>query len=372
MKKILIVTFHANNNYGSVLQNFALQTAIEDLGFRVDTLDYRSEVLPFLNYTRVWRKTTKGIGNHIKKLARYFLFYKKMLARIDAFQQFRATYLSLTKRVMKDELPTLDGQYDVYIAGGEQIWNVNVITENEVDTYTLQFIQSGPRAAYATSAGSRHNINPALVERAAALDLVSVREHSLKEQLEQCGLSGVRDACDPVFLLEKERWEQLLPISDPHEKPYVFAYLLCPKELPQDIRRLSRAIAAERGLKIFHVDRRIGFGTSRYEIGPIEWLSHIAHADAVVLSSFHGLAFSIIFEKEFFLIHRPTMEDRTRDLLELLGLSDRGFDSYEEYCLRKDSIPPIDWRAVKEKLAVLQKSSWDTLRDICNLSENHA
>lgn len=372
IKKVLILSFHANNNYGAVLQNYALQTAIRDLGFRVETLDYLSEAIPFLNYTRVWRKSTKGIGNYIKKLARYLLFYKKMHARINAFQHFRATYLSLTKRVMKHELPTLDGQYDVYIAGSDQVWNVNVITEDEVDTYTLQFIQSEPRAAYAASAGSCRNITPALVERISTLDYVSVREHSLKELLERRGLTGVRDACDPVFLLEKERWEQLLPISAPHEKPYVFAYLLCPKELPQDIRRLSRAIAAERGLKIFHVDRRIGFGTSRYEIGPVEWLSHIAHADAVVLSSFHGLAFSIIFEKEFFLIHRPTMEDRTRDLLELLGLSDRAFDSYEEYCLRKDSIRPIDWRAVKEKLAVLQKSSWDTLRDICNLSENHA
>lgn len=368
MNRILVLTFHGANNYGAVLQNYALQTAMKDLGFQAETLDYLSESMPSLNNTRIWIKKPKGIKNYIKKITRYLMFYRKMYARIRAFQHFRATYLSLTKRVVKQELPAVNGQYDVYIVGSDQVWNVDIIKEDGIDAYTLQFVKNRKRAAYAASAGSNCNITPTLMERISSFDYVSVREHSLKEHLEQNGIADVHDACDPVFLLTKERWEQLLPIAKPHEKPYVFAYYLCPKWLPQDIQQLSKAIATERGLNICHVDRRVGFGISRYEIGPIEWLSYIAHAEATVLSSFHGLAFSILFEKEFFLIHHVERGDRTRDLLDLLGLSDRGFDSYEDYCLRKDSIRPIDWQAVKEKLAELRKSSRDTLWDICNLS----
>lgn len=368
MNKILILTLTFNTNYGSVLQCFALQTVVGDLGFQAEILNYVNESMTSLRDTRLWGSETKGIGNYIRKITRYILFYKKMLVRNELFRRFRATYLSWTKRVEKRELSTLNGQYDVFIAGSDQIWNVNIIKEDQVDVYTLQFVQSGKRASYAASAGSSLNITPALIERISAFDYVSVREHSLKEQLEQSGLTGVREVCDPVLLLEKERWERLLPIADPHEKPYVFTYYLAPSVMPREMRQLSKDIAAERGLNILHVDRRVGLGSSRYGIGPIEWLSYIAHAEVTVLSSFHGLAFSILFEKEFFVIHYPKTGDRTRDLLNALGLSDRGFDSYEDYCLRKDSVRPVDWRAVKEKLAALRKDSLDALRDICNLS----
>lgn len=372
MKKILITTLFGAVNYGQVLQNYALQTAIKDLGFHAETLNYINESMPSMHNARIWAKKPKSVRDGMKKIARYILFYRKMHARIRAFQRFHTSYLSLTKGMAKQELPAVNGQYDVYITGSDQVWNTDFIKGDALDIYTLQFVHSGPRAAYAASAGSVSRVTPALTERISALDYISVREHSLKERLEQSGLTGVQNVCDPVLLLEKERWEQLLPITDPHEKPYVFAYFLFQKKVPQDICHLAKAIADERGLEICHTERRKGFGICRYEDGPIEWLSHIAHAEATVLSSFHGLAFSILFEKEFFVLHRPGMEDRTQNLLDALDLSDRGIDSYEDYCLRKDSIRPIDWHAVKEKLAGLRKSSQDALWDICNLSENQA
>lgn len=364
MKNILILTLFGDTNYGQVLQNYALQTAIQDLGLQVETLNMPR---PSSFYTRLWGKRPESIGERIKKIARYILFYRRMLARVDAFRHFRGAYLSLTKEMTQQELPPLNGKYDVFIVGSDQVWNTAFIKDDKLDAYTLQFVHSGKRAAYAASAGSSRNITPALVERISAFDYISVREHSLKERLEQSGLTNIHDVCDPVFLLERERWEQMLPIADPHEKPYVFAYFLFSKKAGQDMIQLSKAIAAERGLKICHVDRRQA-GICRYEIGPIEWISHIAHAEVTALYSFHGLAFSIIFEKEFFVIHRADMEDRTRDLLAALGLSDRGFDSYEDYCARKAFIQPIDWRAVREKLAVIRENSRNALRDICNLS----
>lgn len=369
MKKILLITFFGSLNYGQVLQNYALQTAVEDLGYRAETLKY--QFIPISDYTRLWAKKPDSIGKCVKKIARYILFYRRMLSKISAFQSFRTAYLSLTEEMTRRELPAVNGRYDVYIVGSDQIWNIDVITEDEVDTYTLQFVRDGKRAAYGASAGSSRNITPPLVARVSTLDYISVREHSLKERLEQSGLTGIHDVCDPVLLLEEERWRQLPPAASPLKKPYVFVYFLYVNDIGQDLRKLATTIAEERGLKICHVDRRVGFGTSRYGISPIEWLSYIAHAEVTALASFHGLAFSIIFEKEFIAIHNPKTGDRTRELLEALGLSDRGFDSYEDYCLRKDSIRPIDWRAVKEKLAELRKRSLDVLRDICDLPERH-
>lgn len=373
MNRVAILSFHSADNHGAVLQNYALQIAIKDLGFQVETLDYRSESLGNNGYpTYYWPKNVHSIGEFFVKLTRYARNYQKQIIRHAAFQSFRNTYLTLTKQMTKQELPALDGQYDVFIVGSDQVWNIDIIKEVEEDTFTLQFVHSGKRAAYAASAGLSSNVNPPLLERISTLDYISVREHSLKEWLEQNGVPNVHDVCDPVLLLEKERWEQLLPIADPHKNPYVFVYFADSNNICQ----VSKDIAAKRNLEIRHVNRLVtctaGFGIARYEADPVEFLSYIAYAETVVLTSFHGLAFSIIFEKDFIVIHRPLMEDRTRDLLAALGLSERGFDSYEEYCLRKDSIQPIDYRAVKEKLAGLRQSSMNKLRDICNLPEHHA
>ena len=367
MNKILIVSFHAVDNYGAVLQNYALQAAIGALGFQAETLDYRPGAIDTSYPDYFWPRNTNGAGEFVRKLARYTYNYIKKFARQASFQHFRSTYLRLTKEMEKQELSAVNGQYDVFITGSDQVWNMDIITEAELDTYTLQFVHDGKRAAYAASVGSCRNITPPLVERISTFDYISVRERSLKERLEQCGLTGVREVCDPVFLLEKERWEQLLPIAGAHEKPYVFVYYVSSK----DICRLTEEIAAERGLEIRHVDKRktltVGFGTSMYGIGPAEFISYIARAETVVVSSFHGLAFAVLFEKEFLVIHHPSRGDRTRDLLDALGLSDRGFEGYEDYCLRKDSMRPIDWPAVKEKLAEIRENSRDVLRDICNL-----
>ena len=371
MNKVAILSFHSTDNHGAVLQNYALQIAIKDLGFHAETLDYHSEGAGSGYPTYYWPKNANSIGEFFVKLTRYARNYRKKMIRQAAFQSFRNTYLTLTKEMTKRDLPALDGQYDVFIVGSDQVWNINIIKEDEVDVFTLQFVHSGKRAAYAASAGSSSNVPPPLLERIPTLDYISVREHSLKEWLEQNGVPNVHDVCDPVLLLEKERWKQLLPIADPHKKPYVFAYFVN----SNDICKLARDIAAKRNLEIRHVDKikthTAGFGTGHNEADPVEFLSYIAYAETVVLTSFHGLAFSIIFEKDFFVVHCPPMEDRTRDLLAALGLSERGFDSYEEYCLRKDSIQPIDYRAVKEKLAGLRKSSMNKLRDICNLPECH-
>lgn len=368
MNSILILTLQGADNHGAVLQNFALQTAVEDLGFQAKTLDYRCDSIDSAFAISIWPRKVKGVGKYLEKLSRNILNCRRMHVKRAAFQHFRDTYLTLTEEKVKQELSAVDGQYDVFMVGSDQVWNVDITGERDADTYTLQFVHSGKRAAYAASAGSSSNVTPALVERLSAFDYISVREHSLKEQLEQCGLTNIHDACDPVLLLERARWEQLLPIAHPREKPYVFVYYAG----SSDIRRLSRDIAARRNLKIHHINRvqkkLMGFGTSRYGIGPVEFISYIAHAEAVVSPSFHALAFAILFEREFFIIHHASTGARTRDLLAALDLSDRGFDSYEDYCLRKDSIRPVNWHAVKEKLAGLRKTSQDVLRDICNLS----
>lgn len=368
MNRVLILTFQRVDNHGAILQNFALQTAVRDLGFQAECLNYHCEGSKTGYPDYFWPRNVNRVGEFLTKLARHTRNGIRQLSRKTAFQRFRGTYLTLTREITIQELSTVDGRYDVYIAGSDQVWNVEIIQEDHVDVYTLQFVHNGKRAAYAASAGSRGSVTPALVRRISTLDLISVREHSLKERLEQGGLTGVRDVCDPVFLLERARWEHLLPIADPHERPYVFVYYVN----SEDVCRLSKDIAAERGLEIRHVNRprtlTKGFGVSRYEAGPVGFISYIAHAEATVLSSFHGLAFSILFEKEFFLIHPPSWADRTRDLLDLLDLSDRGFDSYEDYCLRKDSVRPVDWRAVREKLAQIRETSRGVLLDICNLS----
>jgi hypothetical protein len=89
------------------------------------------------------------------------------------------------------------------------------------------------------------------------------------------------------------------------------------------------------------------------DAGPKDFLDLIMHADFVCTTSFHGLAFSIAFEKNFYCMAHPDFGQRERDLIDLMGLKDRFLEQYEDL----EKVTDCDYSEARQKLNDCRKQS---------------
>jgi len=157
-----------------------------------------------------------------------------------------------------------------------------------------------------------------------------VREQELQEVVEK--LTGIKPelVLDPVFLLNKKQWLDFLPKPKIKEK-YIFLYQLKQSE---DSVRLTSKLQKHFGYKVIEILGRVNplkIG-SRYNqtAAPFEFLSLINNAEFVVTTSFHGTAFSILFEKQFYALGMQNNSGRALTLLENIGIRERYLEKVED------------------------------------------
>ena len=216
---------------------------------------------------------------------------------------------------------------DIYIAGSDQIWNTTFPNGSDPAFY-LDFGNPKRKVSYAASfatdtlaPGTEESVNKQLHN----FDAISVRESSGLRLLESLGFKGI-DVVDPVFLLDKKQWDCFDKDSEPAEK-YILVYDFEPGK--SGIKRIAKRLAALYGdCKIYTVTPSYSYfdyaDKSFMVCSPDEYVSLIKHAECVVSNSFHGTAFSMVYEKNFFVINRKDgLNARMRDLLDHYHLSDR-------------------------------------------------
>lgn len=163
------------------------------------------------------------------------------------------------------------------------------------------------------------------------LDYISVREKDLQEYLVGIVKKSVSLVVDPVFLLSKENWEKLLPKTNKKDK-FIFTYSV--SEMTEDVVKVARHIARQNHTKIYHMDHSLKYGARgicKYGASPLEFVTYIRDAEMVIASSFHAVAFSIIFGKKFIVIPTKKTASRIESLLQIVGVEENMFASYEEY-----------------------------------------
>lgn len=332
INKVAIMTFHMAHNYGAMLQTYGLENAVNRLGVSCEVLDYRFPYIDQWNGMKTLRETQKEYGfllGTAKYLRRYIKDYRKANLRRRKFNDFMRHGLKLSKDTYfkAEELETVE--YDAVLFGSDQIWNPELTNGMALEYMGKYFKADKMRLiAYAASCGTeslkeefREEYYP-LLKRYTA---IGVREKGLTDFIIQEYKLCAQTVLDPVFLLNKEDWKQLSEESDiAIDKPYVLIYAF---QTGDEIYQLARKIAKERKLKL------VTIGYQKYnslndmmqltECGPKDFVSLIQNADFICTTSFHGMAFSIIFEKDFYCIGHPKYSKRNSDLLELLGMSDR-------------------------------------------------
>lgn len=354
-----IITFHFANNFGAALQTYGLlQTVSELCGEEAEVIDYRNPFICFTDLVRLFPVTSNP-----KELLSGLSTFRKRLGRRKKFIRFQRKYFhsSGTWRSVQS-LKKKPPVCDFYICGSDQIWNP-VVTLGVDPAYYLDFVKDGGRKiSYGASFGisgmkDRHcrQIRRYLEDFKA----LSVREKNGAELVE--GLMGrkVTQVIDPTFLLDKEQWKALA-VKPAVKGDYILVYVM---QNNRKVYEYARRIKEALGLKLVVISRygyRLDFMDEvMIDIGPREYLGLFAHASFVCTNSFHGLVYSVIFEKDFYVVPSTRFNSRIDNLMQVLGLK-----NYEELTREALAVPGYSREQVKQ---VIQKEREKAVR---YLSEN--
>lgn len=309
MKKAYICTLYGNENFGNKLQNYALQTKLEELGFNVKTIKTEE----------VKNKCFRNIKNIIK----FFLpQYHGIVARYNLFLKFNKKYLKYINKK--------DGA-DYYVIGSDQVWNPNA---SRFFRLFLGYDLEGNKISYAASFGISNipEEKKELVAKGLAdFKAISVREENGKKILEDLiKVKNINTLIDPTMLLSSEQWNKISKKPKKFvNKKYILCYFL--GDLSSDRNRAIQQFAQDNDCEIINIlDKNDQYFVS----GPAEFLYLEKNAYLVCTDSFHSCVFAILFNKPFVVFERKqnnieNMNSRIDTLLKKFELDNRTFNGKE-------------------------------------------
>lgn len=363
--KIDIITLHRAQNYGSVLQAFALQKQIEKLGHQAYILDYYPERYTNKGLLKRLKNKSSRFNNPLVLLIAKLLIYPSYLKKGIQFNKFM-DYLNLEKPSFATNEEGM-GRFtdaDAYCAGSDQIWNSHW-NEGVEKALFLDFVPKGKLClSYAASIGLSNIPANEIDETKLLLDkfeFLSLREDKGVELVRELGRTDAVQCLDPTLLMSKEEWS--LYADDSYKgKEYVLTYNL---HHDHEIDKCAKAIASKYHLQI----RNISYNW--HDIvrhGHLDWcptvegfLGLIKNAKYVVADSFHATAFSIIFEKPFVVITPEVASSRLSSLLKMLGLDDHNINKFTSLKVIEQ---PIDYIRVKSIIVTKQRESISFLNKV--------
>lgn len=350
MKKIGILTYYYNSkNIGGLLQAYALPYILKKYSYETEQIcfDYNF----FDSYSKKVYHSLCMENITIKKiLIKTFFICYSLLKKIQKKQEVIISQIS-NKTFIEFEnfIPhSIDEYnvsnifqsnkyYDTFIIGSDQIFSSYLLS---LSAYFGEFSTSDKKIfSYAASSDIKKFLPKAekiFIQKLQRFNAISVREKTLKDYIESITNKKVTVVLDPTFLLSKEEW---LKISNPKivpNKKYIFCYFLGGKSAWQ--RKIAQNYADKYGYEVVHlpyITRAIRHadkylkGQGRYDVGPREFISLINNAECIFTDSFHGMAFSINFEKKFYVFNRDdlsgekSMNARITDMLDMLSLTSR-------------------------------------------------
>ena len=352
--KIGILTQHFLLNYGGIIQNFALQQVLMKLGHEPLTFEHDT----CYSRTRWFLRTVKYIlrTRSFRKLPVYPI-YK---GRIGNKNFIKFVLKNIKSVPVKDFTPLLTAQYgiDAYVVGSDQVWRPAFNLGPRLGNMFLNFADDKvKKLSYAASFGCKEweytkEQEKACSKLARRFDAISVREASAVDLCKNHFGIDVSLVLDPTLLLNREDYEKVcndIPKKDKH----IFVYSLV---VGESVMSVATKVSEAKGLPI--VVKEAG-GKVKKEDTIEDWFAEFRDAEYVVTDSFHGMVFSIIFNKPFYIVMNPSGgNDRYISLLSQLGLIGR---------IITDETSPldmqIDWNAVNERLHNLRQSSLTFLKN---------
>lgn len=366
------------NNYGSILQAYALQEVMKESGVSYEIINQYSKKI--ISYSNLIDKLKNiGVKETIKKCFWRFGF-KRLRYRVNNMQNFIDAYLVVSEQIYSEEtIAEANKYYDGFVCGSDQIWNPTLVPLDSM--YWLSFVKKDKlKIAYAPSIGS-FDVNDEAIkkirENLESFDAISCREKSGKTIIDEIlGKDICQNVIDPTLLLKQSIWDKICsaPI---YEQKYIFVYMLRgTKEQRKMIERFASTIKLPIVTIPFLESENIElydfkFGDIKFwDASPADFISLIKNAEYVFTDSFHCMIFSCIYHKEFYVFPKIGKDkkvafaqiSRIKDFMEMLGIFNRII--YEDSILSelvKDN--EIDWYHVDREISNKRSYSLEYLKN---------
>ena len=361
MKRVGLVTWYRGTNYGSVLQAYALQKALQDSGCSVCFV--RSFEMPF---------TLRNI--RINLFGKYGIMRHNPL-KDSPFRRQRERFAAFAEENFRERLPLTAREYrkmlsgtDAFLCGSDQIWNCR----NGFDPFLfLDFAGKVKRLSYAASIGTG-DIPEEYAGRVKALlsrfEHIGVREKSAEKALSALtGRSDIRTVLDPTFLLDAPAWREFARGSKAEGLPdgkYIFCYFVGKaSDYAEQLRRVKALTGIANAVLLpsnYHPTESLEGAERIEDAGPREFVALLDGAAVALTDSFHGSALSLNLGRQLYCVKRFSDDDplsqnsRLYDLFDLLGTGNR--------FLENGAVQDIDYKQVVERLGALRQESAEFLK----------
>jgi hypothetical protein len=382
--KILILTQPLWNNYGGILQAYALQTVLKRMGHDVAT-----DSKPYRNTSII-----RCIAVVLKRIILKYVLRKNINTSVF-FPFFRSTRLiniisQYTLDFVEENMNTVDlfkfkigkrpdiklaKTFDAIIVGSDQVWRNRY---SDVSAHLLDFTKGMniKRIAYAASFGKDDlsEYTPELIKRTAELakqfDAISVREDSGVFLCEKYWNVEAVHLLDPTFLLDKNDYIRLVENSNVSQSQgNLFVYIL---DRMTEKQHIVNKISSALHLSAFEIlPEKVSSlkdlkELGKYILSPVtQWLQSFIDAKFIVTDSFHGTVFSIIFNKPFIVIgNKERGLARILSLLKMVNLENRLVFSSDELA-NEIIFEKIEWHYINN---IVYEKRKDSIRFLsCNL-----
>ena len=374
MKKVGIITFHFADNFGAVLQAYALTKKIENYGINVEIINFTPQKLrsPYALFPNIRAMlSNKGISHTIRTVLGRIYNIKYYVSKIRNFNNFRKMHLYISQQNYKtaDELKDVENRYDYCITGSDQVWNPKFFSGFR-GSYFLDFAgEKTKKISYAASISEKVETTyyKQYFEYLQDFNNISVREESAKDFLESIINKKIEVTLDPTLLLNKDEWNEIATCKKSCNQ-YILVYNLVNDPI---VVKLANKISRETSYRIVSYSKKsqfINWDSSFSSCNPTEFLSLFANAELIITNSFHGTAFALIYNKLFFTIPHPVRGSRMIDLLLKLGLDNQLIRNEQDVeNLNKD----IDYNEVNSKLLYMKKQSINFLEQVLEIGADY-
>lgn len=378
--KIAILTLPLHSNYGGIIQNYALQTALERMGHEVYTININRPNV-HMSLSKLLSMPKRLIKKIMGRKDGIILIERKINRDKVIIRQYVKRFINdnihLTQPYFtkKDLLEFDKEDFDAVIVGSDQVWRT-IYAHPDIETYFLDFIKNKrtKKIAYSASFGtdeiefSNEQIK-SCGELIKKFEIISVREQSAIQLINniykwKCKTKPIH-TLDPTMLLDKEDYIRISSkYANASNKGGLFYYIL---DMTEEKMKLIQKISSDLNLKIFTINYQDYNWLDKVEdqiVPPIEeWLQAFNQASFVFTDSFHGTVFSIIFNKNFITIgNKNRGMSRFHSLINQFNLQDRLITSIDEYT--EQAQKAINWNSINRILEQEKKSSFNILKQI--------
>lgn len=337
--KVGIINHWMVNNYGAVALAFALEQKIRSMGYDVETIQWLPDEVK-----KPWKVSQikkAGIVHYIFRLGYFMVF---ILPREKNFKTFRNRFHISYEKYNDRTLPAIADVYDKIMIGGDQLWNYkeNYLCRNNFLPFVKERSKKIVYAASLSQDNMREDFRDEFKRYVDQFFYITTREYRAQEIIKETCRIDAHRVTDPAFLLSREEW--LSYSKSPKEKEYIFVY-----QVQSDVQVLdfAKKLAKERNCQIvfcpFPLRKQMRCKRRPY-ISIEKWLGYLANANCIVTDAFHGVVFSLIFNREFYCEISEYGKDtssRIINILKIYGLEDRLMNNKQQTKTEK-----IDWNRI--------------------------